>query len=62
MTEEHEQALAAFLRIFDERLASAPVVERRNAERDGLIEARRAPGPVDAEFAYWVEPRPRSTG
>jgi hypothetical protein len=57
VADEHEQALAAFLRIFDERLASAPLVEQRHAEREGLIEAQRASGPVEREFAYWVEPR-----
>jgi len=56
MTDEYEQALAAFLRTFDERMATAPVVERRRVDRDGLIEARRAPGPVEGELAYWVEP------
>ena len=52
MTEEHEQALAAFLRTFDERMATAPLIERRRVDREGLIEARRAPGPVDGECAY----------
>jgi hypothetical protein len=62
MTDEHEQALEAFLRIVDERLASAPLVDRRRPGRKGLIEARRATGPVDGEVAYWVARPGRAAG
>jgi hypothetical protein len=60
MADEHEQALAAFFRAFDKRIAAAPVVDRRRLDRGGLIEARRAPGPVDGELAYWVAPPDRA--
>jgi hypothetical protein len=60
MSDEHERALAAFLRTFDKRMSDAPVVDRRQVDRDGVIEARRAPGPVVGEVAYWVKP-PRRT-
>ena len=55
MTDEHRDALAQFLRVFDMR--KAPVVERRKAPPVEIVNARRAKGPVAADFAYWVEPK-----
>jgi len=62
MTDERERALAAFWRVFEKRLATAPVVEHRRRDREKLIDAQRAPGPVDGEVAYWVQNanRPRA--
>ena len=62
MIDEREDALQALLRAFDERLAAAPVVDRRAVDRRGarppnLFEASRVPGPVDSDFAYWASPR-----
>jgi hypothetical protein len=59
MTEEHRDALEAFLRAFDERTAAAPIVERRMpaAPPVEIVNARRARGPVDKGFAYWVSPK-----
>lgn len=59
MAHDREDALAEFLRTFDERLAGAPIVDRRGGDRRDrrqpkLIEAARASGPVDRDFAYWA--------
>ncbi len=59
MTDEHDEALAALMRVFDERLAAAPLVKRRATIEDRPIEARRAKGPVAGDFAYWIAPRDR---
>ncbi|CAN5193476.1 hypothetical protein BH10PSE9_BH10PSE9_08220 [soil metagenome] len=56
MTEEHRDALKAFLRAFDERTAAAPIVERRMPPPSEIVTARRAEGPVEGGFAYWVSP------
>ena len=57
MVDERENALKALLQAFDERLAAAPLVDRRTNDRRGvaqhLIEASRSAGPVDRDFAYW---------
>ncbi len=61
MIDEREDALKAFLRAYDERLAAAPLLDRRTSDRRGarphLVEASRVPAPVDRAFAYWVSPR-----
>jgi hypothetical protein len=55
MTDEHREALEAFLRIFDERTAAAPVMDRRvSPPATEIVTARRAKGPVEGDFAYWV--------
>ena len=59
MASQHEDALAEFLHAFDERLATAPVVDRRVTDRRDrrqpkLIDAARASGPVRGDFAYWA--------
>ena len=62
MIDEHQDAVDALLQAIDERLAGAPLVDRRTTDRRGtqqpsLIEASRVPGPIDRDFAYWVSPR-----
>jgi hypothetical protein len=60
MTDEREEAMQAFLRAFDERLAApAPLVDRRREDRRGawqhLIDAAHVSGPADRDFVYWTE-------
>ena len=57
MTDEHHEALEAFLRAFDKRLETAPVVDRRKARAEAIVEARRSAGPIRRDFAYWVSPK-----
>ena len=57
MTDEHRDALEEFLRAFAERSAAAPIVERRKPPVTEIVTARRAKGPVETGFAYWVSPR-----
>ena len=63
MAREHDQAVEEFLAAFDQRLETAPVVERRmQIERRGeasarRVDGRRARGPVDDAFAYWESPK-----
>lgn len=53
MTEAHKDAVDALLRAMDERLATAPLIDRRGVRKPSLIEASRARGPVTGDFAYW---------
>ncbi len=71
MSDEHEAALDEFMRVFDARLNAAPVMDRRAIAgitdrraggQDKPVEARRASGPVNRDFAYWVTDRPRDAG
>ena len=54
MRSEHEAAVRALMQAFDARLAAAPLIDRRAVERDGVVDARRAAGPVGDDFAFWA--------
>jgi hypothetical protein len=53
MADEKQAAINAMLRVFDARVAREPLIERRDAPRDGVVDAARAAGPVADAFAFW---------
>ncbi len=68
MDSDRNDALKEFLAAFDQRLQTAPVVERRDsgdrrAQPAGKpIDGRRARGPSTDAFAYWDSKADKSAG